>query len=165
MMHSANEYRGLVLAVHPTSRGIGWVLFEDAQTIFDWGCLTARQSDARQLAKFERILDRRNPSVVIFETFDARCERIHELFRQMAHLATFRGMNIAVYEESDVRAALNVSATATRHEVARLVAERIPALSHYLPPKRRSYDGESRTQAIFDAAALALTYFARTAPP
>jgi len=53
---------GLVLAVHPTSRGFGWVLFENPLAPVDWGLATVKaKRSARCLARFEKLLNRYEP--------------------------------------------------------------------------------------------------------
>ena len=68
--------QGLVLAIHPTSRGFGWVLFESPLTPVDWGlaCVKVKRSD-RSMARFEGLLNRYEPKVVVFEQFNERPAR------------------------------------------------------------------------------------------
>jgi len=47
----------------------------------------------------------------------------------------------------------------TKHEIAHAVAQQLPELAPRLPRFRKPWMSEDYRMAIFDAAALALTYF------
>jgi hypothetical protein len=161
---------GLVLAIHPTSRGFGWVLFENALTPVDWGLATVKvKRSARCLARFKRLLDRYEPKVVVFETFDEhparRVSRIQELCRRMIALAGERGLYTPIYSRETVRETFERSGARTRRDIALSVADQIEVFRRRLPRKRkRQGESEDVRQSLFDAVALALTYFAVSAP-
>jgi hypothetical protein len=166
--------QGLVLAVHPTSRGFGWVLFESPLVPVDWGLASVKaKRSARSLARFERLLDRYNPKVVVFEQFDEhparRAKRIQELYREMIALAGGRGIYTPIYSRETIRECFERSGARTRHDIALSIAEQIEVFRRRLPRERKRWDGEDVRQSLFDAVALALTYFAvdgrKAAPP
>ena len=161
---------GLVLAIHPTSRGFGWVLFENAVTPVDWGLATVKtKRSARCLARFERLLNRYEPKVAVFEEFDEhparRANRIQQLCRQMITLASDRGLRTPIYSRETIRETFESSGAKTRRDIALSVAEQIEVFRRRLP-RERKYQGESEDvrQSLFDAVALALTYFAVSDP-
>jgi antirestriction protein ArdC len=78
----------------------------------------------------------------------------------MTHLALLHGIDAVVYPRDKVQALFGRAGAATRHEVARAIAARLTALSHRLPNKRRRWEPEDARQSLFDAAALAHTYYA-----
>lgn len=162
---NARHKQGLVLAVHPTSRGFGWVLFESPLVPVDWGLasLKAKRS-ARSLARFERLLDRYDPKVVVFEQFNEhparRAKRIQELYRRMIALAGGRGIYTPIYSRETIRECFESSGARTRHDIALSIAEQIEVFRRRLPRERKRWDGEDVRQSLFDAVALALTYFA-----
>jgi hypothetical protein len=158
--------RGLVLAIHPTSRGFGWVLFEAALKPVDWGLATVRvKRSADALRRFERLLDRYKPQVVVFEEFTEhparRAVRIQALCRRMIALASGRGLYTPVFSRDTIRETFESSGAQTRRDIALSIAERIELFRRRLP-RERKYQGESEDvrQSLFDAVALALTYFA-----
>jgi hypothetical protein len=159
--------QGLVLAVHPTSRGFGWVLFEKPLTPVDWGLASVKaKRSTRSLARFERLLDRYKPKAVVFEAFDEhparRAKRIQELCRQMIALAAGRGMDTPIYSRATVRESFESSGARTRHDIALSISEQIEVFRRRLPRERKRWDSEDARQSLFDAVALALTYFAVT---
>jgi hypothetical protein len=50
----------------------------------------------------------------------------------------------------------------TRYEIAQVISQHIDVFSHRMPRKRKPWESEDARQSIFDAAALAMTYFAVT---
>ncbi len=170
MTAAATKQKGLVLAVHPTSRGFGWVLFEGPLAPVDWGLASAKKGrNARLMARFERLLKRYEPAVLVLEEFDGsitkRVDRIQHLCRAMIHLAASKGLETPVYRRAVINTCFASIGAVTRFEVAQAIAQHIDAFSHRLPRKRRPWDREDPRQSLFDAAALALTYFAVTGPP
>ena len=157
--------QGLVLAIHPTSRGFGWVLFESPLVPVDWGLASVKaKRSIRALARFERLLDRYQPKVVVFEEFDEhparRANRIQELCRRMVALASGRGLYTPIYSREAIRECFESSGARTRHDIALSIAEQIEVFRRRLPRERKRWDGEDVRQSLFDAVALALTYFA-----
>jgi Holliday junction resolvasome RuvABC endonuclease subunit len=165
MSTTASEHEQFILAVHPTSRGFGWVVFEGAGTPVEWGSVSARgRRSSRLFIKFERILRRWQPDILVLEEFEERSgktERLRKLSRDMADLASFSGMDVAIYERNNVREAFASESATTRHEIAQAIAKRIDAFSQQLPRNRPCGDTEFHHQGLFDAAALAMTYFAK----
>jgi hypothetical protein len=158
-------YKGMVLAMHPTTHGFGWVLFESPLSPIDWGMASAREGrNAKLLARFERILARYEPAVLVLEVFEERgamrSERIQHLCRNMIHLAACKGMDTPVYSRAVIRTVFASVGAATRYEIAQAIAQRIDAFNHRLPRYRKRWLAQDPRQSLFDAAALALTYFA-----
>jgi hypothetical protein len=157
-------HRGLVLAVHPTARGFGWVLFESPLSVVDWGMASAKQGrNARLAARFERLIGRYDPAILVLEAFeghDGRADRIQRLCRLMLHLAASKGIEPIIYQRAVIRTVFANLGAKTRFEIAQVIAQHIDALSHRLPKKRKPWESEQPRQSLFDAAALAITYFA-----
>lgn len=159
------RYKGLVFAVHPTKRGFGWVIFEGPMSPVDWGIASARTSRrTRLLARFERLLKRYEPAVLVLERFEGtdikRSEDAQRLCRAMRHLASCAGMDTPVYNRSAVGTCFAGLGALTRYEIAQAIAQHIDAFRHRLPPPRKPWFAQDPRQALFDAAALAITHFA-----
>ena len=162
--------KGLLLAVHPTTYGFGWVLFEGPQSPVDWGLAgKGRRDNAQLMHRFEQLLNKYEPRVLVLEEFESavskRASRIQRLCRAMIHLAAERGLETPVYSRQSVRACFASVGATTRHEIARCVAQHIDVFRWMLPKERKPWMSESPRQSLFDAAALAITYFAVTGAP
>ena len=160
MIHS--KLSGLILAIHPTSRGFGWVLFEGPIVPVDWGIASAKVNRSAQcMVRFKQLLDQYQPSALVLEKFDEddsrRGERIRALAQTMRGFANNRDMDTLVYSREEVIAAVTGGTKASRHTVALAVAEQLPILRHRLPTGRKLWQSEDKRQCHFDAAALGLT--------
>jgi hypothetical protein len=155
----------VVLAIAPTSRGFGYVVFENGKVPVDWGVKGARENKSREcLNKARALLERLHPvpSVLVLEDTDhvrsRRAKRIKGLIERIAALAGERGVRVVKYAREDVLRVFG--GEQSKHDVAETVTMAVPALAQRLPPRRRVWESEHHSMAIFEAAALAQTYFA-----
>lgn len=156
---------GLVMAVQPTSRGFAWVLFESATLPVAWSLVHAHPGrHDRLVSRLARLLDRYEPAAFVLEAFEGRgtqrSPRIQKLCRSMIHEAEGRGIATTIFEFDEVELAFARFGATSRSEIARVIAEHLDAFSHRLPKKRKLGNSEDPRRSLFDAAALALTYFA-----
>ena len=154
------RHKELVLAAHPTSRGFGWVVFEGPLAPVDWGIAFAKQErNERLMKRFQRLLDRYQPAALVLEHFEDRTGASHRLFRMMEHAAKCRGMDVPIFQKAAVQAVFGNVGAKTRYEIAEVIRNQIDAFSHQMPRKRTLIVKADPKQAMFDAAALAMTYF------
>lgn len=159
------NYTGLVLAVHPTLHGFGWVLFENTANPVAWAIVRNKHTHhERLLASFRRLLAHYEPAVLVLEVFDSgesrRSARIQSLCRAMLREAEVRKIERRVFERETIRAAFARFGAMTRSEIASVIAQRVDSFAHRLPPRRRIWNSQDARQSLFDAAALAVTYYA-----
>ena len=160
---------GLVLAVHPTSHGFGWALFEGPLAPVVSGIASAKVNrSAQSMARFKQLLDQYQPAALILEKFgkrnSKRSERIRLLAKTMRGFANNRDMDTLVYSRAEVSAAVTATTKASRHTVALAVAEQLPVLQHRLPKARKLWTSEDDRQCLFDAVALGITHYRITRP-
>ena len=154
----------LTLAIHATSRGFGFVVFEGPFTVHDWGTVVARgDKNAVCLKKVAVMLERYSPEALLLEAAgkdsSLRSERIARLYKGVASLAVSSGIDVSIYKFRDVQAAFRDVGARTRQEIAEAVSRHVTALSDRVPKPRRPWDSEHRRMAVFCAAALVLTHF------
>jgi hypothetical protein len=154
--------KGLVLAVHPTTRGFGWILFEGPLAPVDWGIAFGRKGNERLVKRYQRLLSRYEPSVLVLEEFDSGNTRAERLNRLMVHMAKCQNMEVQPFKRSAVQAVFGTVGARTRYEIAEVIRQQIAAFSHRMPRKRSLLVPKDPKQALFDAAAVATTYFAVT---
>lgn len=152
---------GSVLAVHPTSSGFGWAFFDGIGALTEWGIASGKEGrKVRLLARFERLLTRFEPAVVVLEAHEnERAHRIVMLCRAFMQAASAAGARTYTYDREAIAAALDIPARSSRYDVACRVAGLLPELSHRIPRKQAFGASEDPRQSLFAAAALALTYF------
>ena len=154
-----------VLGLHPSSRGFGWILFEGPLSPFDWGTSDIRlNKNRRALAEVEWLLDKYQPRVIAIEAYDnvasRRSVRIRRLCQSTLRRAELRGIDIHVFTRDQIRLTFVHRGVRTREGIAAAVAEHVPILQTRLPKPRKIWVGEHPSQALFSAAACALTYYA-----
>jgi len=151
-----------VLAIDPTSRGFGFVVLESPTTLIDWGVKVIRQqNEARILGKVSKLIRHYTPEIIVLEDSKGsrRCQRIQSLLVSVARLAATDGLKIRCIPVSRVKKVFQTFRANTKYEIAHAVAQQLPELAPRLPRYRKAWMTEDYQMAIFDAAALALTYF------
>lgn len=154
-----------VLALHPTTRGLGWIVSEGPFAPHDWGNAQTRRGDknAQALAHVERLIARYEPETIVLEAFEkrhsARANRVARLGRAIVALANDRSIEVAIYTRGEVKACFAAVGAVSRHQIAEAVGRSLSALAHCLPKPRRSWESENPRMALFSAAALVLTHY------
>lgn len=150
------------LAIHLTSRGFGWALFDEMGVLTDWGMASAGQGRKLRLVnRFRRILARHEPVVLVVEADQggqARVDRIRKLYRAFERAASGIGAATCAYDREAVAGVLGLAPSASRHEVALRVAGRLIELSHRMPRKPAFGAAEDSRRSLFAAAALGLAH-------
>lgn len=111
----------------------------------------------------KRLFDRYAADVlVIQDTSEHGPERarwISSLNASIAALAKDRDVPVFAYSREQVRVAFEPYRCPNKQGLAELIAKHIPAFEQYVPPPRKPWMSEDRRMGLFDAAALALTFF------
>ena len=162
-MTETSPGRSLVLAIHFSSRGFGWAVFESPLSHVAAGVYTpTRYKDDRCIKRIDRLLGRYQPQAVILEAFDEgslRRSRIRDLGRRVVSLVEGHAHDLAILTREDVQAAFADVGARTREEIAEAVHRSVPALRYRLPKRRTPGDSERKSLPMFSAAALALTHY------
>jgi Holliday junction resolvasome RuvABC endonuclease subunit len=160
-----NELLLSVLAIDPASRGLGYAILEGPDRLIDWGVKRCTDnSPSRSLDILEALIARYRPDVLVVEDSccpgSRRCPRVDEILRQILRLARAHKIRTRRYSRSKIRAALGAR---SKHQIAQSIVEHFPELQPRLPAQRKPWESEAYAMAIFDAVALALTFFRLTA--
>jgi Holliday junction resolvasome RuvABC endonuclease subunit len=161
-MKSANTNPKRVLAVDPTSRGFGFVVLESPTTLVEWGNKVIRQQHEETiLTKVSKLIRHYLPDIIVFEDYrgSRRSARVQSLLDGIGRLATVEGLKSRRLPIARVKKVFRAFHAGTKHEIAHAVAQQLPDLASWLPRFRKPWMSEGYQMAIFDAAALALTYF------
>jgi len=151
-----------VLAIDPTTRGFGFVVLESPTMPVDWGVKVIRyQKETKTLAKVSALIRHYQPTILVLEDHrqSRRCGRVQELLDGIRRVATIAGLKSRSFPISRVKKVFGTFRAKTKHEIAHAVAQQLPELAPRLPRFRKPWMSEDYRMAIFDAAALALTYF------
>lgn len=151
-----------VLAIHPKPRGFGFAILESQTALVDWGVKATRQEkEAKTLEKVAELIRHYQPGTLITEDGrqSRRCSRVQRLLERVRALAARAGVKPCSISPTRVRKVFLAFKANTKHEVAHVIARQLPELAPHLPRHRKPWMSEDYRMAIFDATALALTYF------
>ena len=160
--------KNLVITIAPTSRGFGYSIFAEQSLLLDWGVKETRHDKNRQTrSKVEAMVRDITPSAVVIENwFHESCrrsERVRLLLFDLAVVAHRGGATVMIYSCRQIRQAFGECGK-TKDTIAKAVADALPALKPWLPPRRRIWESEHYSMAIFDAVALAMTHYKNIEP-
>lgn len=161
------HWNNLILAVHLTTRGLAYILFEGSLSPVDWGMKEVRgpRKNARCLARFGRIIARYQPDALVMEDHSGkdsqRSARTRRLYQATEIIARSQGIDVFRYSRRQVRQCFEKVGATTKHEIAQAISQLIPALSHRMPPVRKPWMSEDSRMSLFDATSLAWTFYFR----
>ena len=155
----------LITAIYLNSRGFGFALFEGSTAPLDWGTVEIRGKEKREklLARLDAVFARYRPDVVVLQDMSEhgthRPHRIRRLNETITERAEGYGFAVRLFSRNDVRRCFAYLQTVSKDTIAAAIAKRIPELGRFLPPPRKLWKSEDARMGIFDAAALAVTFF------
>jgi Holliday junction resolvasome RuvABC endonuclease subunit len=161
----AHKHYKLVLAVYPSTRGFAFVVFEGSLSPVDWSAREVRGAHKNQqcLISIAAVLEQYQPNMLVLQDMSPngtrRARRIRELNAGVGELAEHYGIPVHVFSRAQVRQAFESFGLTSKHFIAETIAKHIPAFDRYLPPPRKPWMSEDARMGLFDAAALALTFF------
>lgn len=152
------------MAIDPTNRGFGYVVFEGPQRLVDWGLVHSRKATvSRALARVAGMLKIYEPATLVVEDCTSRhCrrgKRASELVQRAIRLATSSRLRVYILTWPQVKQAFSSARQLTKHHLASILASRFNELAERLPPRRKPWMSEDERYGIFDATALGLGYF------
>jgi hypothetical protein len=155
----------LVLAIYLTRRGFAFVLFEGSLSPIDWGSTRRYGPEKNEhcLRIAGALFSRYHPDVLVLQdtswTGTRRSQRVMTLNAALFEFAERQDLPVCAFSRDSVRAMFSYLGSPTKRAIAEVIAKHIPAFEPYLPPERKPWMEEDARMGIFDAAALALTFF------
>jgi hypothetical protein len=120
------------------------------------------------LERIQKLFTKYRPDVLVLQQTSggtARLQRIDHLNATIAKLAPQYGFQVQFFSRTQVREHFGYLGSTTKDAIAASIAKHIPAFERFLPAPRKPWKSEDRRMGIFDAAALALTFFANWNEP
>lgn len=155
-----------ILALHATTRGFGYCIFDGPSQLTDWGIKRVPNGDKNRncVALALHLIERFDPHAIVFEDVDEigarRSARVKHLYRDIEELADRSGLDLYCYPWQVVFDVFKDGAPTNRHDLAMMIAVILPSLKKRLPPKRKPWLPMDPRQALFDAAAMGITHYA-----
>ena len=150
-----------ILAITPSTRGIGFAMLEGHNKLLDWGVKGGKGDKNKvSIAHVKNLIDRERSEVIVLQEMKdvRRAPRIKALNRQIIAVAKMSKVHLELFSDKQVKRKLLAENEGTRHALAEAVAKRFPSeLGLSLPPKRKPWKSEDPRIDFFYAVALALT--------
>ena len=163
-MNRSTEKR--VLAIDPSTRGFGFAVLEGPDKLIDWGIKEARSGknkNQQSLELVQNLVLGYQPNVIALEDYTTkrsrRCRRVRELISAIEKLAAKQKIRVCSVARSEVTLAFTSVGAVTKYQTALAITQRFPELAPRLPPVRKPWMPEDYRMPIFDAVALAVTFF------
>jgi hypothetical protein len=159
-----------ILAMYPNSRGVAFVVFEGTQSLVDWGLRVTRykHEQYRYLSAIGDLFVLYQPATLLLENMAAagarRSERIRHLNAKIAERALALHIPVRFFSRHQVRQAFAPYGVVTKEAIADAIGKQVPALARFVPPPRKPWTSEHARMGIFDAAAMALTFYQSDRP-
>ena len=156
------EATPVVLSIAPVSRGIGYALFEDPKTLIDWGVKTARiRKDETCQRHVESLISFYQPDILVLEKFDDNTnrDRVAKLNDRLSILASYTGVDVERLHHDNVQTVFSEFGSKTKFGIAKTITLWLPELGAQMPRYRKPWKNEDHSMAMFEAVALALTYY------
>lgn len=165
-----HQPRRRVLAIDPTARGFGFVVFEGPDRLLDWGVPeVSGEKNSASLLRITSLIRRYDPSALVIEDHRSRlCKRgarARKLLVEIGKLSITHRVLVHRISIRTVRRAFADLGVAAKYPVAAALASRYEQLTPLLPPRRKPWRSEHERMGIFDAAAFAVAYFDPHAHP
>jgi len=156
--------RERVLALAPTTRGIGFIVFAGPELPVDWRMQFVKGDRNRQcLKKAAQLIGKYMPDTIVLEDYagagSRRSARVQRLIDGLEALAHERKVSASLYSRGVIRRCFAPSGARNKQQIAEAIGTLYPQLKRFVPPKRKIWLPEDDWMAIFDAASLALTHY------
>jgi hypothetical protein len=154
-----------ILAIDPTTSGFGFAVLEGADDLVDWGVRSASVIDkkATTLELISELIERYRPEIIVLQDCRQgkwqRCERVRDLLWEVSRLALRAKISTRLISRARLKQLFASLGAKTKHEIATVIANRLPELAPRQPRYRQAWMPEDYNMAIFDAVALALAFY------
>lgn len=149
-----------VLAIDPSTRGLGFAVLEGPRRLLDWGVREAAGDKNAECVRIVlELIDHYHPHVLVLENTAAEASRrrmrVRELLEAIRAAARQKGVKVLEETSGRVRRAF----VPKKDTIAAAIAGRFPELASRLPRPRKCGDNEHSAMPVFDAMAFAMTFF------
>ena len=154
-----------VLAIDPSSRGFGFVIFEGPMSPIDWAVKNTNEKDKNVacLRQIGTLADYYFPDVIVVEDYSAkdfqRGKRVQDLIKDILELGSKRKIRTFKVTHSMVKEFFSKFGATTKYEIATAIAGSVTELDLAVPSLRKPWESEHYRMSIFDAVAFAQTFY------
>ena len=163
-MDTRNDKLTRVLALYPSAFGFGYAVFEGEKEAIAFGVKVIETDKNKQsMRDMKTMIEAYRPDVIILEDYlgegSRKCKRVQTLIESIIGFAHMKHFKTRCYSRAKMRGTFTEVGAFNKQEIAEAIVNEFPEFGPHLPPKRSIYKPESARMSMFDAAALALTYY------
>jgi hypothetical protein len=164
MEKSEEKSPARILAIDPTTKGFGYVLFELPFHLAAWGrAYVDIAGPAGTVSRLESLLEEHKPELVVFEDMKAagslRRRRVRGLMADLVKCVRTHSIPVRTVSRLAVhRRFAPEGEKITKRAIAEMLVKYFPELAAELPRPRKVWESESDHMAVFDALSFAVTY-------
>lgn len=152
------------LAIDPGGPRFGFAVLEGRDRLIDWGLRKIKDGKtSRGIRAVVDLIERYQPDALVLEEVRdkhaGRSPRVRRLVTSIEALGAERKIRTHCFTRSRMRAVFLQDGAFSKAEIAGVIADRLPVLSLSLPPVRKPWMSEDHRVNIFEAVALAMTFF------
>lgn len=156
----------VVMALFLHSRGFSIAILEDALTVVNAYNVVLHSYPICNRTILKKVKEKMKfylPEVVILEDAEGfgsrKGKRVVKMISKIEKYAKSQKLKVRKYSRNDIRFVFNAFNAHSKYEIAKIITENIKHLPVSLPEKRKSHMPEHYSMNIFDAIALAITYY------
>lgn len=163
-MENNNREITRVLALYPSASGFGYAVFEGAHEAISYGVKVIETDKNKQsMRDMKTMIEAYRPDVLVMEDYlgegSRKSKRIQYLIESITAFAHAKKIKTRFYSRAQIRGAFAEAGAFNKQSIAVALVSEFPEFGPHLPPKRSIYRPESARMSIFDAAALAKSYY------
>ena len=159
------------LAIFPSKDGFGWIVFDGPLSPVGWDVCTQakmpgtpQEKNGRCMKRIEKFVSEFRPAAIVLEAFEGpgtrRNKRIKQLCHSVASLAAMNRTPLRIISRAQIKSCFESTQPKTRYAIAATVASYLKEIRHRLPDKRRAWETEDTSMALFNATALLFVHYA-----
>ncbi len=157
-MEIANEQR--VLAIHATSRGFGYAVMENDETLLDWGVIELHKNYSRSsvMSSLAKLQERYRPTVIVVKAMSDISDKRKRALKFLKSLTNTK-MAVHLAEVSNYRLSKAFPDAKNKYDRAKEICSKFSFLLSSLPDRRLFYQSENYRMAYFDAISLGIAFY------
>lgn len=152
-----------VLAIDPSSTGFGYSVLLSPNKLIDWGVVSTRINRLNcTVRRFQWLVEEYKPTVIVVErpNYSVGESALAKKFvAVMSKYTAVYELPFSVIKREQVDTLFKNFDAHTKYAIAEKVIEFLPQLAPFKPQKKEFYENEDSNMKIFDAVALALTFY------
>jgi len=159
-----NTNNKIVLALYPNFRGFGYAFLEKPTEPRDCGIVTIRPINNKKcLLRIKQFIEYYHPTLIVLQDFKGKhswkSNRVKKLIDSILGFCQTNNIKVKRYSREQIRFVFSEFQAKSKYEIAKKIVEWLPQFKNKMPEVHKPWMCEDYNMGVFDAVALAITYF------